>query len=181
MMTRDELQRRIEDCGVSAGNGPAGAGWGIMQNPAGLADFLAAMQALNVRRVLELGTGPTGGLARFMQMVLGWDVVSVDIARPTPPPTWDFIELPTEEAKGLFRGGEFDMVFIDADGYQVCENHAWYAHTARIVAIHDICSPDPTAPQPGFWRRLAYEGDTRKPGYYEHPAGPGIGWYCRES
>ena len=178
MITQVELLRRIEECGVAEGNGPFGAGWNIMQNPQGAADFLYAMQELGVKTVLELGTG-AGGFARFMQTVMGWDVTSVDIVHPGLFVTWRFLEMPTEQAAPLFHADEFDLVFIDADGYQVRQNHSWFSHTARLVAIHDIYSRDNTAPQPGFWREIAYQNDTLKSGYYENPEWPGIGWYIR--
>ena len=179
MMTQAEILQKIEQCGVAAGNGPFGDGWNIMQNPQGAADFLFAMQRLGVKRVLELGTG-AGGFARFMQIVMEWDVTSIDVAYPVPPVPYRFLQISSEAAVSLFHDDEFDLVFIDADGYQVRENHAWFAHTARIVAIHDIYSRDDTAPQPHFWREIAYQDDALKPGYYENPEWPGIGWYIRE-
>lgn len=135
----------IARLGVHEQLGPTGAGWGIEQNPEELAAFIAAMQALGVQTVLELGTGYKSGLARFMTEHLGWEVVSVDRNPPsTFAPGATFIQASTKDALerlDFMEGRRFDLVIIDADhAYEAVKaDHALYDPlAAKAVMFHDI-------------------------------------------
>lgn len=117
---------------------PRGAGWAISQSPKEAAAFLAKMHEMGVRSVLEIGTF-RAGFARFMGVVMGWQVVTVDIqGPPAPPHDYEFVHLASGDYTPDRR---FDLVFIDGDhSYEAVradyERFAPYADKA--VALHDV-------------------------------------------
>lgn len=158
------------------GKGKAITDYGAEQVADEIEPFLAAMRALGVRSMLEIGAGRQAGLARYCREVLGWDVVSVDLAAPEICPAGVVLVAPNELAT---FDRTFDLVFLDAeheyDGLR--RQHAHYARfAAKAVAIHDIASPvEACQGAVRYWR------DIRPPGYQEHVsangARAGIGWY----
>lgn len=187
MKRYDELYALICDRGITDGFGPRGQGHDIQQNPAELASFLVEMQRLGVQTVLELGTGPHGGLARFLVEVMGWRVISVDVVRPLPIPTWEFIKSRTEDAYPQLSNHRFDLVIIDADHtyLAVKRDYDLYARLGSIVMLHDI-APGRLCCEGSarHWSEIAYVTGTLKSGYHEHIADVspvGIGWFQREA
>lgn len=178
------LLNLIKDCGVHPAIGDEGAGYGIEQNPDELAQFLDAMYALEVKSILEIGTGPNSGLARFLAENLSWDVTSVDIHVPyyrSP-----FIGLIISPDRVTFDR-TFDVVLIDADhSYEsVKADHLHYAQYAdKVVAFHDIVGLRDCEGAAKYWKEITYaKNKKRRKGYYEAIADGdnriGIGWYLK--
>lgn len=117
---------------------PIGARWAVSQSPKEAAAALAKWHALGVRSVLEIGTY-TGGFARFMAEVMGWDVVSIDVNLPDNPPRgFTFVHKQSGQYEPERR---FDLVYIDGDHrYESVkadyERFAPYAD--KVVALHDV-------------------------------------------
>jgi hypothetical protein len=137
-------------------------------------------------RVLEIGTGQSAGLARFMTEVLGWDVTSVDPREPEYKPSgnWRLVQSKSNDVKLediSYDGETFDLVFIDGDHTFEAAQADWekFSGLAPIVAIHDIDEAgwfgkdDQVA---GFWRSIARgpKGGMKK-GYTEFRTGGGQG------
>jgi glycosyltransferase involved in cell wall biosynthesis len=174
----------IRKLGCEPSVGPPGEGWEIQQNPEEFAEFAMFCIQFGVRTVLELGTGRTGGLARFMSRFLDWRVTSVDVNAPKPAaPDVEFVQGSTAALYPYLQHRQFDLVFIDADhDYRAVQtDHKLYGHLGRIIAFHDIapgrrCCPGTIQ----YWTDIAYQGDGLKPEHYEAiaaEANAGIGWY----
>lgn len=182
------MKELIEQLGVHEQLGPTGQGWGIEQNAEELAVFVAAMQALGVQTVLELGTGPQAGLARFMTQRLGWSVVSIDRNGPfTPVPGVTLIIADTAEAidrLDFMEGQKFDLVIIDADHkYQAIKRDygLYNPLAAKAVMFHDIAGLRACEGVAKFWQEISRvkSGNLRKGCYeaiVEGPQRAGIGW-----
>lgn len=183
----DGLRDRIARAGVHAALGGDGSGYGIEQNADELAVFLTAMHALEVRSVLEIGTGYRAGLARFLSETLGWDVTTVDVrdyGHELPGVKvivleWAGVEFP------VFNR-QFDLVFIDGDhAYEsVCFDADYYAtYASKAVAFHDIAGLRDCEGAARYWREIAYADGRLKPGYHEATANgdtrAGIGWLVK--
>lgn len=180
------MKNLIAQLGVHEQLGPTGAGWGIEQNPEELAAFIAAMQALGVQTVLELGTGYKAGLARFMTEHLGWQVTSIDRNLPLAlVPGVEFIHATTLDAfDGQLGRRRFDLVIIDADhAYEAVKaDHALYDPlAAKAVMFHDIAGLRACEGAARYWTEISRTkaGKMRK-GCYEviadGPTRAGIGW-----
>lgn len=174
-------------------------GFDMQQDPQEIGQFLDFCLENGVQSVLEIGTGESGGLARFMASVLGWDVTSIDINMPetflSDEPggvmnfesggTWDVWQLDSQQPEtiGLKEDAAFDLVFIDGDhtAAAVRNDHQNYAQFGRIVAFHDISPEGYWTDVADYWKEIAHTkaGNLRK-GYYEalNPhAKTGLGWY----
>lgn len=180
-----DIEAEIVRCGCEGGVGPKGDGWEIQQNPREwrqFAEFVYEHIGHKHPRMLELGTGRTGGLARFCAEVLGWQVTSVDIKRPTPQSAFvEFVAGTTEAAHVYLRHRRYDVVFIDADHrYEAVKyDHALYGDMAPIIAFHDI-APGRVCCEGSarYWSEVKATRDT-----YEAIADSmyaGIGWYTQE-
>lgn len=178
-------------------------GLDIQQVPQEIAALLDFAQERDVQTVLEIGTGESGGLARFMAGELGWHVTSIDLNVPeTFIPdadgvmgfesggTWQVIEAnsQTPDSIAFEDDGEgieaFDLVFIDGDHtYEAAKaDHENYANRAvKIVAFHDIAPDGWWEGSARYWSEIAHtKGGKPKKGYYEaiEPnAKTGLGWY----
>ena len=185
-MDTQSLMTLLNTVGVSEECGEPGLGWDIQQHAWELAVFVQEMQRIGVRSVLEIGTGSTGGLARFMANILGWDVTSIDPVVPTPPPAGHFIQGRSEDVRRQIDGAGFDLVFIDGDhSYAACRrDYDLYGPLARkAVAVHDIAMGRVALEGVGqTWREVAYEGGLLRPCAHEIIAPDkalGIGWLER--
>lgn len=171
---------------------PIRAGLDMQQVPGEAGPFLAAMQAAGVKTVLEIGTGESGGFARFMVEVLGWNVVSVDINTPTPnggaawPDGWTFIQgdttkIPLSEIP-LPDGDVFDLVFIDGDhSYDGVKNdYERFGQLGRIVGFHDVAPDSWFKEGVQYWREISRdESGNLRDGWHEiilPQSRAGIGW-----
>lgn len=186
--TPELIADQIRQRGCEPSVGPVAAGWDIQQNPDEFGQFAAFCIEQGVETVLELGTGRTGGLARFMAEVLGWRVTSVDINRPLPEsPLVEFIQGTTLAVYPYLAGRTFDLVFIDADHAYPAVKADWsaYQHVGRIIAFHDVAPGRKCCPGTiRFWQEFAYENGRLKSGYYEAiwpGQSAGIGWYVNPS
>lgn len=161
------------------------SGLDIQQNPYELAALIHAFEENGVKTVLEIGTGSSGGLGRFLTQK-GYTVTSIDVRVPDPLPTWEFIEGDSLEVD--VTGREFDAVIIDGDHTDkyVRGDYAKFEPLAtRIVAIHDI---DPEGYYPdvaNFWKEIALTkaGNLRK-GFYQSSAPGskmGMGWHVKST
>lgn len=180
----DAIAGEIRQRGCESSVGPVAAGWDIQQNPDEFGRFADFCIRHEVHTVLEMGTGRTGGLARFMAEVLGWQVTSVDITRPVPgSPLIEFIQGSTLAVYPYLARRTFDLVFIDADHAYPAVKADWvaYEHIGRIVAFHDIAPGRKCCPGTiRFWQELARENGQLKSGFHEAIAptmNAGIGWY----
>lgn len=180
-----DIEAEIVKRGCEGGVGPRGDGWEIQQNPREWRVFVEFVQqhiGHSSVRMLELGTGRTGGLARFCAEVLGWTVTSVDIKRSEPQSTFvEFVAGSTEAAHVYLRHRRFDVVFIDADHtYEaVKHDHALYGDMAPIIAFHDV-APGRVCCEGSarYWQEVKATRDT-----YETIADSmyaGIGWYVQD-
>jgi hypothetical protein len=165
-----DLEELIRQAGVRewrADSNHVKHGYDMQQTPSELAQLLALAQERDVKRVLEIGTGESAGLARFMVEVMGWEVVSVDKVKPEAGDLfdhrrWAFVKADTQ-AKKLpkeLANIEADMVIIDG-GHEFAEAAKdWenFATRAPLVAIHDI-APDGwwggDDKSGGFWRSVS--------------------------
>ena len=178
MITVETLELEIKDCGCEQGIKncplPAGAGWGISQNPKELAAFLYRMHRVGVKSVLELGTGKTGGLARFMAERMGWYVTSIDTHKPRPEPkSYRFIQGNTRD---VMVHEMYDLVFIDAEhSYDaVSADYRRFGDLAvQAVAFHDVNEKHPGILQ--FFNELSdLHGGSQRVISKDWPCG--IGW-----
>lgn len=198
----DDLDRAIHRFGLHDFDRGEGIGYDMQQHSEELADFLLAMRDLGIQRVLEIGTG-AGGLARFMAMICGWQVTSIDPVEPgvwkevkdnldyPAPGRWDYIQASSQDVV-LPEDAAFDLILIDGDHSYEGAKADWekFSPLARVVAAHDI-SPrgffhDDVA---RFWREVAYtpKGKLRS-GFHEAIRGPvnadgkelGWGWHVRD-
>ena len=116
----------------------------LFRSASELATFLLAMQALDVHTVLEIGTGYRGGLSRFLDADMGWDVTTVDIQDygqrygnvryVVIRPTWQ------DNANPPF-GPSYDLVIIDAEHSYESTRAGWDYYSAfarKAIMFHDI-------------------------------------------
>lgn len=191
-MTYDRLKSLIERRGVHAEFGPAGEGWGIEQNPHELACFLMDMAMLDVRSVLEVGTGYRAGFSRFLRQDMGWSVTTLDIVDRPVAGGVEFVRLPHDASlealerdveietfvRQRFAPRSFDLVFIDGDhAYEsVWRDHLLYAPLARkVVAFHDIAGLRQCEGVKRFWSELETDNVVL---IEPSPRAAGIGWYA---
>lgn len=189
-----KMERALAKAGVRVWTDPPQkVGYDMQQVPAELAPFLVKMQEANVRTVLEIGTGESAGLARFLVEQLGMEVVSVDINAPTVPDSfatdsrWTFVKGDSHKIK-LDRvkrpdGGLYDLVFIDG-GHEyedVKADYERFAELGRIVALHDVSEESPSKGVNAFYHEVAYtdKGNRRKNWNESITPGSraGIAWY----
>lgn len=188
----DKMSAAVAKAGVRVwSDPPLKVGFDMQQVPGEAGVFLAAMQAANVQTVLEVGTGESGGFARFMVEVLGWNVVSLDLNKPTPnggaawPDGWAFVQgdtrtlplksIPTPD------GGLFDLVFIDGDhSYDGVKNdYERFAHLGRIVGFHDVAPDSWFTEGVDYWREISRVNGVLREGWHEiilPQSRAGIGW-----
>lgn len=188
------LAQKIAQAGIRVSWEPTiiTSGYDMQQTPLELAKFLVEMQDRGVQSVLEIGTGDSAGLARFLVVDMGWTVTSVDPKAPSSSTSelrasgrWTFIE--SESASVNLGEDAFDLVFIDGDHAYDAAKADWekFLNRGEVVALHDI-SPtgwyaDGVAK---FWSEIAYtqKGALRK-GFHESiipDARMGIGWYVHD-
>jgi hypothetical protein len=182
-MDYESLKTLIETLGVHPVLGPTGQGWGIEQNAEELAAFLVELP--EIHKVLEIGTGPSAGLARFMKHHLGWDVTTVDVNNYGHSfPGINFLLITPGEYPAFDEG--FDLVILDGDhSYKgISADYEAYGELAPIVMIHDIAGLRDCEGVAKFWQELAYtkKGNLRK--YFneivaEGEFRSGIGWVAR--
>lgn len=185
-MNVEELQAKIEECGVHPILGPTGNGWNIEQNPLELAVFLNANP--DVKTVLEIGTGPHAGLSRFLHEVMGWQVTSIDINGPyNRIPGVTLILSTSEAAYPQVKDECYDLVIIDADHhYEACKrDYELYAPLGKVVMMHDINGLRDCEGARQFWQEIAYaKNKKRRKNHFEIIAdgeqGAGIGWVVNE-
>lgn len=138
-------------------------GFDIQQTPSELAELLVEAHKRGVKRVIEIGTGESAGLARFMVEVLDWEVVSIDKVKPKTDlfndRRWAFIEGESQTVE-LPKDLKADMIVIDGDHSFKATEADWkrYSDMAPLVVLHDI-SPDGwwggDDKTGGFWRSIA--------------------------
>lgn len=182
------LEAQIRKAGVRIwGAEPIKHGFDIQQTPSELAPFLAECQARGVKRVLEIGTGESAGLARFMVEVLGWEVVSVDPAVPSVKPagSWTHIQATSDEYEA--PQDTFDMVFIDGDHSYEQAKRDWerFKNAAPIVGFHDIALDGWWAEGSAkVWAEVSRtQGGKLRKGFAERiepMSKQGLGWYIDE-
>lgn len=183
------LADRIRAAGVRNTETKERVGYDMQQHPEELAALLEFCLANGVRTVLEIGTGVSAGLARFMVKDLGWSVTSIDVNVPEATdlfdnPNWLFIQ--GDSAVEPTPLEPVDLLIIDGDhSYEAARrDYEKFSEHARIIAVHDISPtgyfPDGVAK---FWRDLAYTktGNLRK-GFHEALVDGskwGWGWHVR--
>jgi predicted O-methyltransferase YrrM len=166
-------------------------GYDIQQTPKEIAAFLVWADQHGVESVLEIGTGSSAGLARFMVKDMGWKVTSLDMNTPDAhddligSDNWTFIQADSQATNTieLLKDQKFDLVFIDGDhSYEGAKHdHLTYGKLGRIVAMHDVADGGWWEGSTQYWKDIAYTkaGNLRK-NYHEaiEPlAKQGIGWY----
>lgn len=177
-----ELKAMIERRGVhDVFGGPGEFNWFIEQNPHELARFLQAIEKLDVRTVLEIGTGYRAGLARFLSQDMGWKVTSLDRYMPiSPAPDVEFLMGRSEILRPLFDDRTFDLVIIDADHrYEsVKRDHELYADRAtKAVMFHDIAGLRDCEGAKQYWEELVAQAPEGKyEAIAEGDQRAGIGW-----
>ncbi len=127
----------IEQIGVSQDILPRGEGWQIGQAPKEMAAFLAKMDALGVKSMLEIGTR-FGGLARFCSEVMGWDVTALDVSTPAVISGYTFVQSRSADYE---PGRTWDLVFIDGDhSYEgvKADYHKYLPVADKVIALHDV-------------------------------------------
>lgn len=185
LTTKEAIERRIVARGIRTDyvNYTPAPGYDIQQNPSELAAFLLWCVEHGVQSVLEIGTGESGGLARFLAVDMGWQVTSVDPQRPAD--VAEGVEFILADSANVdLSGREWDVVFIDGDHTYdaVRRDHERFADQARLaVAFHDVVSSEAYAEGVNrYWHEIAYttKGNLRS---RHHEVGEqfGIGWYER--
>lgn len=180
------LEHEIKRAGIRTSWEPVvTSGYDIQQTPAEIAEFILFVEKEIGKHptMLEIGTGSSGGLARFLTH-RGWKVTSIDLNVPEPAPEWEFIQ---GDSKTIDIGErKFDVVFIDGDHSLegVMSDHERFGDTGKIVTFHDI-APNGWWPETAeYWRSLAYtEKGNRRKGYYEAlvpESAQGLGWYVNK-
>jgi hypothetical protein len=183
----EQLAHEIALAGVRVSYEPTvTSGLDIQQSPPELAIFVHWCEAHFRHRpsILEIGTGESGGLARYL-LGRDWSVTSIDLNVPTPAPTWTFIQGDSQQMTAHdLPDAMYDVVFIDGDhsAEGVASDYERFAASGRVVAIHDIASA--YWPDVGdFWRKLAYTaGGKLRKNFHEAVtvhAERGIGWHVR--
>lgn len=195
LTSTEALAQRIYQAGVRNWHTMERPGFDMQQEPRELAQFIAFCIVEGVKTVLEIGTGESGGLARFLA-TLGMQVTSID---PRQPETytedvqypdggsWTFIQADSRDvdAVGLPEDAEFDLVFIDGNheyDYVKADDEN-YGKLGRVVGFHDIAHDGWHKGVARYWKEIAYteKGNLRKR-YHEAitpDAKTGIGWYVR--
>lgn len=180
------LEHAIKQAGIRTSWEPVvTSGYDIQQTPAEIAEFILFVEA-NLGEhpaMLEIGTGSSGGLARFLTH-RGWKVTSIDLKVPEPAPEWEFIQ---GDSKTVDLGERtFDVVFIDGDHSLegVMSDHERFGDMGKIVAFHDIAETGWWPETAAYWRNLAYtEKGNRRKGFHEAlvpESAQGIGWYVNK-
>lgn len=180
-MTYDELKALIEQHGVHVVFGAPGEGWAVEQNPHELATFLVHMQSLGVHTVLEIGTGYRGGLSRFLDADMGWDVTTVDIQDYGN--RFGNVRYVVQAAPYV-ASIAYDLVIIDAEHSYESTAANWLhysAYAGKAIMFHDIAGLRDCEGVAQFWYELAYAGDDElHDGFYEaiedSDQRGGIGW-----
>lgn len=186
------MANKIRQAGIRTSWEPVvTTGYDIQQTPQELAQFLVWADQHDVKTVLEIGTGSSAGLARFMVKDMGWQVTSLDMNTPDAhddligSDDWTFIQADSQakDTINLLEGQKFDLVFIDGDhSYEGAKHdHLTYGKLGRIVAMHDVADGGWWDGSIQYWKDVAYTkaGNLRK-GYHEAitpNAKQGIGWY----
>lgn len=186
------LAQRIANAGIRVSWEPTiiTSGYDMQQTPLELAKFLIDMQDRGVKTVLEIGTGDSAGLARFLVMNMGWEVTSIDPKEPTVPDElktsgkWTFIQ---GESQSVDIDGFYDLVFIDGDHAYDAAKADWekFYISGRIIALHDVSLSGWYADGVAkFWHEIAYtaKNNLRK-GFHDSiisEAKMGIGWYVHD-
>lgn len=176
MKTYDELKAAIERYGVHPVFGGSGEldAW-IEQNPHELATFLEHMVKLQIKTVLEIGTGWKGGLSRFLATELGWDVTTVDVqdyGHNFPGVLYVVMGKEDDIDKIVITGTRrFDLVILDADHSYEGTKHTYElytSHAEKALMFHDIAGLRDCEGVARFWRELTYNGgDKPRFGAYE--------------
>lgn len=168
----------VERAGVRDWSTGTAHGLDLQQTPSEFAQLLMLARSRGVQRVLEIGTGESAGVARFMVEVMGWAVVSVDTVRPDTTlhnnPLWTFIEGSSVTVQDERLTSLYDMVFIDGDHSFEAAKSDWnrFSDLAPIVVLHDI-HPDgwwgADDQVGGFWRNIARtpKNQTLRAGFME--------------
>ena len=133
----------------------AGMGNQIVQDPKEFWGLVQAVQGINPKKILEIGTD-FGGTLRFWQLIAGQEgqaygvddrgINSVDMSG-YPAPLMLVGDSQDEEMVGRVREhAPFDFLFIDADhSYEGCkrdwENYSPMVRVGGLVGFHDYNHP----------------------------------------
>lgn len=162
----DELLTAINYAGVHPLLGDVGQELGIEKNPHELALFVVHCP-IEIKTVLEIGTGYKAGLTYFMVNVLRWQVTTVDIEPPIVKTAHLARQIIADSklAVGLVRN-EYDLVILDGDHtYEgACMDYRLYADMGRVVMIANIEGLRGCEGVAQFWREIAYskKGNLKK-------------------
>lgn len=165
----DDLLAAINYAGVHPLLGEIGAGAGIEKNPHELALFIVHCP-LEIKTVLEIGTGYKAGLTQFMVNVLRWQVTTVDIEPPLVKTAHLARQVIADSklAVDLVRN-EYDLVILDGGHTYdaISRDYFHYADMGRVVMIANIEGLRGCEGVARFWREIAYskKGNIKK--WYE--------------
>ncbi|MEO5342024.1 MAG: class I SAM-dependent methyltransferase [Gammaproteobacteria bacterium SHHR-1] len=150
-----------------------------MQKPAEITALAQAVQALQPRLILEIGTA-SGGTALIWSYLASEALISCDIKDMTPqrplfsrfPPPGSQCQVSLlsgnshepgfrAQVEAVLDGRPVDFLFIDGDHTEagVTADYRDYKHLVRpggLIAFHDICEKQPLASNQVqyLWRRL---------------------------
>lgn len=137
------MAARVASAGVRVwSDPPQKIGMDMQQAPGEAGAFLAAMVEAGVKTVLEVGTGESGGFARFM-ISLGWRVVSIDLNAPK-----FHGGLSPEEAKAV--AARWTFVQANTRDIVIVEDEAAYVAQGGKVNIASDALPAFGVPDGGF-------------------------------
>lgn len=189
--TVSDLTKSIKTAGVRTW-GPNGEeypdGYDIQQDPAEAAELLHLIASKfdgGPVTVLEIGTGKSAGLARYMVDVLGWTVTSVDVAEPIKKPKRSSLwTLVLSSSQDYEADRQYHAVLIDGGHTEEEARADWdrFGDLAPIVALHDISVNAIAGPGPrAVWEQLAYTktGKLRVRFSEFVSDGAGLGWGVR--
>lgn len=126
----------------------------LEQNSAELSAFCEWIEEKKIKKVLEIGCA-FGYLGKFLTEEMGLEVHGITLDGDMN--RFEYKTLMVGDSTKITiakKVGNYDLVFIDGNHYQVEKDYENYKGKCKWIAFHDICGLRDCYPVREFWKKV---------------------------